>query len=685
MPLRPENMEPKRFKKTTTTSLSSKQAAQKTDVMLQMPPSTLRVGGKPKSTSSKPRPEESDETASDSAGPATPTGDSTSHLAPSSMLDARKDVTTGAIGPPRSVPTFLQPSAQAHPNQEINTNTPSGDVGGEKNSIKRVATRGITSIFRRSNSQLEDEVAGKSRPSSSGSLRSTPAPNPGLLGSRKASFSSSLSHTPEHSRTNSPAVPGSPTGAVRIESPVLSFQSGPKLLDRNQRASTGLARPEKTIGFASPQGPSRASSFNFQSQTESKNHPQDINQERPSPFSIPASEGAGLKARRMSACLPNEISVNCCDLSEEFVSSSKFPGRRGKEVGKGATCTVKVMCRRGTDKDRQYAVKEFRKRAVKESEEDYVRKVKSEYSIAQSLHHPNIVETVRLCTSAGRWNHVMEYCQQGELFSLLQKAYLKPEDYNCFFKQLLRGVAYLHNHGIAHRDIKLENLLMTDEGYIKITDFGVSEVFCGEHPGHRESGGECGKNMKECRRCKPGICGSLPYIAPEVLSKQGDYDPRTLDVWSCAIVYLTLFHKGYPWPSAEVNQVNYKQFQAGWEKFLAQDPDSRIDEENCPQCGPVISKLPTFSLRRLILKMLHPDPEQRLTIHEAINDRFVRKIECCSRDDRGDFKGIDAAGLASCKAAGKMEVQKKHNHIPPPTHRLPQHRFDMGDGRSRYD
>lgn len=245
-------------------------------------------------------------------------------------------------------------------------------------------------------------------------------------------------------------------------------------------------------------------------------------------ISMHAAAGVGLKARRLSTSLPDDFEVDTVELDEEFVSTSVLPGRRGKLVGSGATASVKLMARKGRLSEVVYAVKEFRKRAKNEDEAEYEKKVKSEYSIARSLHHPNIVETVRLCTHNGRWNHVMEYCPQGELFSLVQKRYLEEADRLCLFKQLLRGVAYLHAHGIAHRDIKLENLLMTNEGHLKITDFGVSEVFCGVHPGVRDSGGECGKNMGDCRRSAPGICGSLPYIAPEVLEKRGTFFPPPL-------------------------------------------------------------------------------------------------------------------------------------------------------------
>lgn len=224
----------------------------------------------------------------------------------------------------------------------------------------------------------------------------------------------------------------------------------------------------------------------------------------------------------MSTSLPDDFDVDTVELHDEFTSGSLVPGKRGKLVGKGATATVKLMIRKGGSTDQVFAVKEFRKKGQKEEESEYVNKVKSEYSIAKSLRHPNIVQSIRLCTHHGRWNHVMEFCPQGEIFTLVQKRYLTLEDNLCLFKQLLRGVAYLHGHGIAHRDIKLENLLMTNEGHLKITDFGVSEVFCGEHPGVRAARGECGINMGDCRLCAPGICGSLPYIAPEVLEKKGE-------------------------------------------------------------------------------------------------------------------------------------------------------------------
>jgi len=242
------------------------------------------------------------------------------------------------------------------------------------------------------------------------------------------------------------------------------------------------------------------------------------------PWGMAAETGAGLKSRRLSLSLPDEFNVGVIQLYDEYTDQSKLLGRRGKYVGKGATANVRLMLKKGCSNE-CYAVKEFRGKSSNEREADYEKKVKSEYSIAKSAHHPNIVETFHLGTHNGHWNHVMEFCDQGDLFSLVNQKYLDKDkhagDRLCLFKQLIQGLNYLHNNGIAHRDIKLENLLITKESKLKITDFGVSEVFCGIHPGLNSAGGECGKGMNEVRLCAPGMCGSPPYVAPEVVAKKG--------------------------------------------------------------------------------------------------------------------------------------------------------------------
>ncbi|KAJ9612143.1 hypothetical protein H2200_003740 [Cladophialophora chaetospira] len=446
-----------------------------------------------------------------------------------------------------------------------------------------------------------------------------------------------------------------------------------------RRASSGFSfftkiKPNKDNKQPSPRTlPGRRST----SRSSDKNQPV-----QPHNAASPESEKRRADLERIHHLLLVEV----CRLEDEFVSASKI-GRR-KEIGQGISSTVKVMQRKrgkGAERTTLYAVKEFRPKNPRDSEAGYLCDIKSEFTIAKSLNHPNIVRTVQLCTSNGRWNQVMEYCDQGDVFGLVQRRYLKTTDRLCIFKQLLRGVDYLHDHGIAHRDLKLENMLMTNEGYIKIADFGIAAVFCGDHPGVASSQGRCGQGMAEPRKSPPDCSGTISYMSPEVLARDKDYDMSKLDVWSCGILFLALFFSGNPWERASMGDIYYARFMEGWKTFFDRFGDATIDENCHPQCGEIFDVLPSDSMRRCILKMLHPDPDRRCTIKDALKDRWVRGIECCSREDtEGPSEVIDVSKACHMVKA-KLKVQAKHNHLPPPVKRLPQHKFDMGDGTSRYD
>jgi len=377
----------------------------------------------------------------------------------------------------------------------------------------------------------------------------------------------------------------------------------------------------------------------------------------------PATSGAGSKSRKMSNAVP-VMDVPVISLSSKYANHSHVPGK-SKICGEGVSAIVKVMHKISGPNTQLYAVKEFRKRGRDESKEEYIEKVNSEYCISKSLNHPNIVLTADLCiSSSDRWCHVMEYCTGGDLFTLISKSFMKEAEKLCCFKQLLRGVAYLHDHGIAHRDIKPENLLITSDGHLKITDFGVSEVFSGKHPG--SAGIKCGADMAGVRLSKPGIVGSAPYISPEVQNKDGPYDARKLDVWSCAMVYFVLSFGGPLWAKASTtDSPHYVKYLECFNKWLARNPGGEMTKDgDYPKFFPTGQFKP--ATKRLLYRMMHLDPSKRITSQEALADRWVQSIECCNVDDHTDpnVKQVDAGSKSACKQAGKVGVHRLHAHLP---------------------
>jgi serine/threonine protein kinase len=124
----------------------------------------------------------------------------------------------------------------------------------------------------------------------------------------------------------------------------------------------------------------------------------------------------------------------------------------------------------------------------------------------------------------------MEYAPF-DLFSVVMSAKMcRPEIY-CVFRQICDGVEYLHEMGLAHRDLKLDNCVMTPDNVVKLIDFGTATVF--HYPG-------------KAHTSATGVVGSDPYLAPEVLNGQ-PYDPRKTDVWSVAIIFMCMILRRFPW------------------------------------------------------------------------------------------------------------------------------------------
>lgn len=127
---------------------------------------------------------------------------------------------------------------------------------------------------------------------------------------------------------------------------------------------------------------------------------------------------------------------------------------------------------------------------------------------------------------------VMEYVEGGDCATLLKSMGPLPLDMaRLYFSETVLALEYLHSYGIVHRDLKPDNLLITSEGHIKLTDFGLSKMgLMSLTTNLYES--NLDKDTKQFNDKQ--VCGTPEYIAPEVILRQGYGKP--VDWWSMGVI-----------------------------------------------------------------------------------------------------------------------------------------------------
>ena len=184
----------------------------------------------------------------------------------------------------------------------------------------------------------------------------------------------------------------------------------------------------------------------------------------------------------------------------------------------------------------------------------YGRIKKKQLDMEVTLHkyvgqHHNICEFYQSGEDAAWIWIAMELAEGGDLFDKVEAdAGLTQDIAHAYFTQLVNAVGYMHSKGVGHRDIKPENILLDLDGNLKLADFGMACLF--EYNGKKKAAS--------------ALCGSPPYVAPEVLtcgsqqkSKATGYEADKVDIWSCGVVLFVLLAGNTPWSKPEEGRDDY--------------------------------------------------------------------------------------------------------------------------------
>lgn len=257
----------------------------------------------------------------------------------------------------------------------------------------------------------------------------------------------------------------------------------------------------------------------------------------------------------------------------------------GKGIGKGAYAEVREALHRRTGE--RVAIKQYDRFKLM----DLQRKKQAirEIKIMSMLDHPYIVKLLESIDTAKHVFLVLEYAHGESLHSHLKAApnrQFPEEKAKNIIKQLLEAVEYLHKKKVAHRDIKLENIIIDNAGYVKLIDFG----FC------------CNALPDSKLRM---FCGTPSYMAPEIVQRK-EYSGPPVDIWACGILLYALLCGRFPFKGRDSKEL-YRQIARGHYTF--------------PE-GVNLS----LEVKQLVMKMLVVNPVGRHTATSLLNDPCLKAI-----------------------------------------------------------
>ncbi|KAG2688928.1 hypothetical protein I3760_09G116100 [Carya illinoinensis] len=295
----------------------------------------------------------------------------------------------------------------------------------------------------------------------------------------------------------------------------------------------------------------------------------------------------------------------------------------GRTLGEGNFAKVKFA--RNVVSGENVAIKILDKEKVLKHK--MIGQIKREISTMKLIRHPNVIRMYEVMASKMKIYIVLEFVTGGELFDkIASKGRLKEDEARKYFQQLINAVDYCHSRGVFHRDLKPENLLLDANGVLKVSDFGLSAL-----PQQvREDG------------LLHTTCGTPNYVAPEVINNKG-YDGAKADLWSCGVILFVLMAGYLPFEESNLMALYKKIFKADF------------------TCPPWFSS----SAKKLIKRILDPNPSTRITIAEVIENEWFKKGYKPPSFEQADVSLADVDGIFNeIGDSGELIVERREDEQP---------------------
>lgn len=261
-----------------------------------------------------------------------------------------------------------------------------------------------------------------------------------------------------------------------------------------------------------------------------------------------------------------------------------------KTIGEGGMANVYLA--NDTILDRKVAIKVLR--GDLSNDEKFIRRFKREALSVSNLSHPNIVEVYDVGEEDGNYYIVMEYIEGKTLKQLLQKrGALTLNEVIDIMTQLTDGLAHAHEAYIIHRDIKPQNIMIEDNGLVKITDFGIAMAL----------------NSTQLTQTN-SVMGSVHYLPPEQANGKGSTVKS--DIYSLGILMYELLTGSVPFKGDTAVEIALKHMK---EKI----PSIRKQNPTIPQ-----------SVENIVLKATAKNPKNR---YDNVRDMYKNLQTALQRDN----------------------------------------------------